>query len=133
MNLVVAILADKRTSYKILHLGYYWPSLFRDAKKYVRSCDSFQRMGKPVARDETPLQPQVFIEPFEKWGLDFVGSIDLPSQGKRYILVFDAYVTKWVEEKALARETEQLVVNFFFEYIFTRFRVPREIVTDQGA
>ena len=32
--------ADKRTTYKVLRLGYYWPTLFRDAKKYVRSCDS---------------------------------------------------------------------------------------------
>ena len=31
---------DKMTTYKILRLGYYWPTLFRDAKKYVRSCDS---------------------------------------------------------------------------------------------
>jgi len=23
---------DKRTTYKILYLGYYWPSIFRDAK-----------------------------------------------------------------------------------------------------
>jgi hypothetical protein len=36
---------DKQTTYKILCLGYYWPTLFRDAKKYVRSCDRFQQMG----------------------------------------------------------------------------------------
>jgi hypothetical protein len=87
-------------------------------------------MGKPVARDEMPLQPQVLIEPFEKWALDFVGPIDLPSQGKRYILVCTNYVTKWAEAKALARGTEQTIVNFLFEDIFTRFGVPREIVTD---
>eukprot|EP00253_Pinus_taeda_P007499 PITA_07499 len=28
--------ADKRTTYKILSLGYYWPSLFKDAKQYVK-------------------------------------------------------------------------------------------------
>ena len=70
---------DKRTSYKVLRLGYYWTTLFRDANKYVRSCDNCQRMGKPVARDEMPLQPQVLIEPFEKWAVDFVGPIDLPT------------------------------------------------------
>ena len=52
---------------------------------------------------------------------------------KSYILVCIDYVTKWAEAKALARATEQLVVNFLFEYIFTRFGVPREIVTNQGA
>ena len=43
---------DKRAAYKILHLGYYWTTLFRDAKKYVRNCDGYQRMGKPVARED---------------------------------------------------------------------------------
>ena len=27
--------SNKRTAYKILHSGYYWPTLFRDAKRYV--------------------------------------------------------------------------------------------------
>eukprot|EP00253_Pinus_taeda_P012294 PITA_12294 len=57
--------ADKRTAYKILSLGYYWPSLFKDAKKYVRRCDSCQRVGRPTLSNEMPLQPQVLIEPFE--------------------------------------------------------------------
>ena len=32
--------ADKHIAYKILNLGYYWPSLFKDCKNYVRSCDT---------------------------------------------------------------------------------------------
>jgi hypothetical protein len=124
---------DKITAYKILHLRYYWPTLFRDAKKYVRSCDSFQRMGRPTTTDEMPLQPQVLVEPFEKWALDFIGPMNPLSKGKIYILVCTDYVTKWVEEKSLSRATEQAIVNFLFEDIFVRFGVPREIVTDQGA
>ena len=56
--------ADKRTDYKVLLLGYYWPSLFKDAKEYVKSCANCQRMGKLVPSHEMPLQPQVLIEPF---------------------------------------------------------------------
>ena len=67
--------SEKRASYKVLHQGYYWPTLFKDAAKYVQGCDSCQQMGRLTAADEMPLQTQVQIEPFEKWGLDFVGPI----------------------------------------------------------
>eukprot|EP00253_Pinus_taeda_P029914 PITA_29914 len=45
-------------------------------------------MGKPTPRDEMPLQPQVTFEPFEKWGMEFVGPINPPSKHKSYIIVF---------------------------------------------
>ncbi len=46
-----------------------------------------KRMGKLVPSDEMQLKPQVLIEPFEKWAVDFIGPINPPSNGKKYILV----------------------------------------------
>jgi hypothetical protein len=125
--------SNKRTTYKVLHLGYYWPSIFKDAAKYVRSCDSFQRIGRPTSSDEIPLQAQVMIEPFEKWALDFVGPISPMSRRKNYILVCTDYVTNWVEAKSLFKATKKFFVEFIYEDIFTHFGVPCEIVTDQGT
>lgn len=113
-------------------MGYYCPTLFRDTKKYVQSCDSCQRMGKPTQADEIPLQAQLVVEPFERWALDFVGPFNPPSNNKTYILVCTDYVTKWVEAKALASATEVTVADFLFEEILVRFGVPKEIITDGG-
>jgi hypothetical protein len=113
-------------------MGYYWPSLFKDAKKYVRAYDSYQRMGQPNHRDEMPLKPQILLEPFERWDLDFVGPINPPSNQKVYIVVCTDYMTKWVEAKALHRVIEEAIIDFLFEDIFIRFGVPREFVTDGG-
>ncbi len=74
--------ATKRTAFKILQAGYYWPTLHQDVRKYISQCDRCQRMGKPTPRDEMPLQPQVDFEPFEKWGMEFVGLINPPSKQK---------------------------------------------------
>lgn len=112
---------------------YYWPSIFKDEKEYAKRCDNCQRMGKHVPLGEIFLQPQVLIEPFEKWALYFVGLINLPSRQKWYILVCRDYVTKLVEAKELSSTIENIVVSFIFADIFTCFGVPREIVIDQGT
>ena len=123
---------DKRTAHKVLRMGYYWPSLFKDARKYVRAYNSCQRMGQPNHRDEMPLNPQVILEPFERWALDFIDLINPPSNQKVYILVCTDYMTKWVEAKALLKANEESVLTFLFEEIFVRFGLPRELVTDGG-
>jgi hypothetical protein len=125
--------SEKRTDYKILQLGYYWPSIFKDTKQYVRSCDSCQRTGRPTAANEMPLQPQVVIEPFEKWALDFVGPINPPSKRKRYVWVCTDYVTKWGEVKALPHATEQSLINFIFKDILLDLEYLEKIVINQGA
>ena len=80
-------------------------------------------MGRPMSYDQIPLQPQVMIEPFDKWALDFIGPISPMSHKNKYILVCTNYVTKWLEAKALFRATEKSVVEFIYEEIFIRFGV----------
>eukprot|EP00253_Pinus_taeda_P029141 PITA_29141 len=125
--------AAKRIAFKTLQVGYYWPTLHQDVKRYISQCDRCQRMGKPTPRDVMPLQPQVTFEPFEKWGIDFVGPINPPSKHKTYIIVCTDYLTKWVETKAIKAATEEKVAKFLRENIFYKFSYLRELVTDQGS
>jgi len=43
-----------------------------------------------------PLQPQVLIEPFEKWYSKFVGPINPITIGKKYILVSAWRISKYL-------------------------------------
>jgi len=90
-------------------------------------------MGKPTPKDDISMQPLVTFEPFEKWGMEFVGPISPPSKQKKYIIVCTNYLTNWVETKAIKAATEEKVAEFFRENIYYKFEYPRELVTDQGS
>ena len=42
--------AGDRTAHKVLQSGFYWPTLFKDARKFVLSCDECQRIGNTSRR-----------------------------------------------------------------------------------
>jgi hypothetical protein len=52
-------------------------------------------------RNGIHLHPRVSLEPFEKWGMDFIGPIDPSSGKKKHILVCIDYITKWDEVRAM--------------------------------
>ena len=37
--------AGDRTTHKVLQSGFYWPTLFKDARKFVLSCGECQSIG----------------------------------------------------------------------------------------
>ena len=54
--------AGKDTTYKILMVGLWWPTLHTYENEYCRSCDVCQRVGNPSRMDEMALIPQVILQ-----------------------------------------------------------------------
>ena len=79
-----------------------------------------------------PLRPMMGARAFAKWGIDFVGPIESPAHKThaQYIIVATDYVTKWVEAKAIQNNDAHTIAKFLYEYIFTRYGLPIEIVSD---
>ncbi|GKA62422.1 reverse transcriptase domain-containing protein [Tanacetum coccineum] len=73
------------TAKKVYESGLYWPSIFKDANKYV-------------------------CEVFDVWGLDFMGPFP-QSRGNKYILVAVNYVSKWVQAQALPTNDARVVLE----------------------
>ena len=82
-----------------------------------------------------PLQPMMGVRAFAKWGIDFIGPIDPPAMRTQaqYIIAATNYVTKWVEVKATQKNDAYTTAKFLFEYAFTRYGLPIEIVSDRGT
>ncbi|NHN19560.1 transposase family protein [Bacillus amyloliquefaciens] len=57
----------------------------------------------------------------------------VPSSGKIYILLAVDYVSKWIEAVALPNCDSKSVSKFLKKMIFSRFGMPRIIITDGGS
>ncbi|GJR45086.1 reverse transcriptase domain-containing protein [Tanacetum coccineum] len=42
------------TAKKVFDVGFFWPTIYKDAHELVKNCDSCQRQGKISQRDEMP-------------------------------------------------------------------------------
>src|SRR3989337_1368707 len=65
--------AGDRTAHKVLQSGFSWPTLLKDARKFVLSCDECQRIGNISKGQEMPMNYSLAIEPFDVWGFDYMG------------------------------------------------------------
>ncbi|GKC46449.1 reverse transcriptase domain-containing protein [Tanacetum coccineum] len=84
------------TGRKVYESGFFWPSIFKDAKDYVMRCDACQRSGNISSRSEMPQNNIQVCDAFDVWGLDFMRPFP-NSNGNKYILVAVDYVSIWVE------------------------------------
>jgi len=82
-----------RTAAKVLESGFYWPTIFKDARDFVAACDNCQRSENISQKNEMPLRTIQEVEIFDVWGIDFMGPFS-PSHGNKYILVAVDYVSK---------------------------------------
>jgi transposase InsO family protein len=120
---------------KVLRTGLWWPTLHRDATDYYKACDVCQRVGKPSRRNEIPLAPQLTLQAFEKWAIDFVGPINPPGKrtGERYIITATEYLTRWAGASAVKDCSETTAARFIFDGIITRFGCTNILMRDQGT
>ena len=117
---------------KVLQSGFTWPSLFKDSHIMCRSCDRCQRLGKLTKRNQMPMNPILIVDLFYVWGIDFTRPFPM-SFGNSYILVGVDYVSKWVEAIPYKHNDHRVVLKFLKENIFSRFGVPKAIISDGGT
>lgn len=121
----------KTTSNKILRAGFYWPTLFADIHEKVSTfhqCKIFEGKRKLFPLH---LKPILVENPFQQWGLDFIGEIHLSSSTQhKWIITTTNYFTKWIEEVPNRQATYFSIIQFIEANILSRFGFPHKIITD---
>ena len=104
----------------------------KEAQEYVKKCDQCQRFEPNIHQPGGVLNPFSSPWPFAQWGLDIVGPFPKAVGNKKYLLVYTAYFTKWVEVEPLANIRDVDVKRFIWKNIVTRFGVPYALILDNG-
>ncbi|GJZ27951.1 reverse transcriptase domain-containing protein [Tanacetum coccineum] len=119
------------TAKKVLDLGFYWPTVIKEAHTLVHLCKACQKAGNVSKRDEMPLNNIQVCEIFNVWGIDFIGPF--PKSHKfEYILVAVDYVSKWAEAQALPTNDARVVITFLKE-LLCHFGMPKALISDRGT
>lgn len=63
----------ERTITKVLQNGFWWLTLFKDYKMDVQECLECQKTIKILKRQVMSLNGMIEVEPFNCWGIDFIG------------------------------------------------------------
>ncbi|XP_030930781.1 uncharacterized protein LOC115956593 [Quercus lobata] len=58
---------------KIIRTCYFWPTMQKDAREFVKRCDKYQRFGNVQHIPTERLTPTASLWPFSQWGIDIVG------------------------------------------------------------
>ncbi|KAI3699893.1 hypothetical protein L2E82_44500 [Cichorium intybus] len=102
--------SGKKTGYKVLESGLYWPTIFRDAHRTAKECLNCQQLGNISKRDQMPLNPILVVDIFDVWGIDFMGPFPT-LHGYVYILVTVDYVSKWIEAEVTRTNDHHVLEN----------------------
>ena len=91
---------DRNLSFKVLQMGYYWPTLRHGELNYVKKCDACQRHAPIIHQPSEYLHPSTPSWPFMKWEMDIVGKMPKAPGQKVFMLAMTAYFSKWIKAKA---------------------------------
>lgn len=120
-------------THKILRVGYFWPSIFKDCIEAIKKCPSCQVFHSKRRSPPALLHPVNVVNMFAKWGIDFIQCKPTSTEGHIYIIIVIDYFTKWAEAMPTSTNNGKTIALFMFNHIITRFGDPQSIIIDHGS
>nr|GFB57023.1 reverse transcriptase domain-containing protein [Tanacetum cinerariifolium] len=90
---------------KAIQLGYFWPTMHKDAQDMIRKCSDCQIHRHVTRHPQQHLTPITALWPFYKWGIDIAGPFPEGPGKVKFLIVAMDYFTMWIEAKVVAMIT----------------------------
>lgn len=122
--------AGHRMANKALSKGYWQPLMIEHMQAMARryeACQKHKSMTNLLAEE---LPPMFAAWLFTQLGFDIIRLIKRDTNYKRFLQVTINSFTKWMEVKALASISAQVVRWFVWEDIICHFGIPHTIISD---
>ena len=117
---------------KHISKSFYWPTLWRDVRIHVQSCDTCQRVSKVNPKKAPMVRREVVTVPFERVSIDLVGPLPKSRGGYKYLFTYIDNASRWPEAIPLRSITSKSVISAF-ETICLRNGFPRTVISDNGT
>ncbi|XP_050368898.1 uncharacterized protein LOC126786994 [Argentina anserina] len=126
--------AGPKMRWLIRRYGFYWPTMLKDCISFAQGFIECQMHGPVQHMPDVPLQPIIKPWPGRGWALDFIGEIHPNSSLQhKHILLATDFFTKWVEAIPVRTTSSEVITDFIFKYIITRYGIPECLVADRGV
>jgi ribonuclease HI len=117
---------------KVIHQGFYWPTIICTANRVTRSCEACQKFSPRSGHPSQFTKLIAHTWPLQRWGLDIVGPLPIAQGNLKFTFVAVEYFTKWIEARAVSTITSKTTQKFFWQNIVCRFEVLPELIVNNG-
>jgi hypothetical protein len=124
---------DKTVKLMLRH--YYWPSLMRDVKHYVKTCPSCALGKSSTQKPAGLLQPLPIPEKrFETITMDFVTALpETPSGHDAIMIMVDKLTKRMFLAPTTSNVTAVEAAELFYTNVIRHQGVPSSIISDRGS
>ena len=84
---------DAKSTAKLVMKRFWWPDVYKEIGRYVKSCEDCQRMGSLPAYRSALKTPLTTL--FDVFSIDFAGPLPTSRTGNKYMLVCVEHLTGW--------------------------------------
>jgi hypothetical protein len=122
-------------TYGHLHSRFFWPTMAKDTRSYVQTCEACQRNKPSQQRPLGLLQPLPIPDrPWQTVTMDFIGPLPKTARGFDSITVFVDKLTKQIHCVAShTTDNAPQVARIFFDNVFRLHGMPTTIVSDRDT